>query len=1012
MNIATPIAVSEIREEDRSHPSRETPSTTTPHNTNIEVDRARQLRTLDRLDEADALLDGILNAEPETIAALVERGHIRRRRGNHEEAVTAFKAAAALDPANHHIQIEMARSLRATNRLDEAIKVVGRVLDVDPRQVPALIELGLISRRKLKHNDAVSAFRAAATIDPQNRNTQVELARDLRALGQLDEAYSVLSNILDAEPSHAAALIERGLICRLRGDHGLAVAAFRSAVAADPKNRNIQVELARDLRAHGELDEADAILGSVLNAEPNRPGALVERGHLRRARGDHAAALDAFELAARIDPNSFGIQLEIANSLSALGRPSDAEAVLRKLVDAAPNNVSAIVRLAHQLMDVGQLDQADAILYRALRTHFNDSRIFAAFAHLARRRGDSVSALQNFRSAMETDPTNINLKLDYAAELREQGYFEEALSLLQSVVRAESGHWAAWMQLGLYYRAKGDSRSAIEAFSTAVAKQPRRTQGLVDLALEQWAVGNLAEAKRHLNEALEQDPTHLVALAASAENALQSEQPAKAAELAERALQSHPGQLIPYLIAARAAAGNLELKRALDFIDRANKVFGSHPDIAAARIHILRQYREHNSISALLANTDERADTSFSFWAESTSFQIAVGLFDAAEQALNSAPARSIKEAARVHALRASLAEGRRQYSQAIASYREALTLDPRSGGWHAEMARAHLLTADFDAVREDLQAALKIDASRLLAAGQSLNISQHHTGQLLDDFTVDRELVAKLKSACAVTGVEKLAALEKLVQDDPEKTAPAVQLVLAMRQLGLFSYDGAQSSVAPRIPRRIIQFWDSEVPPPDIRELIASWTTSHGDYEHRLYNEFSADQYLRARFPEDVCDAFDRAGHPAQKADIFRLAYLASDGGFYIDADDRCLARLNTFVPASAEMVCYQENYATIANNFLGAVPHHPVIVRALKLAVEAVNRGDRDVVWLSTGPGLLTRAFAQVAAETPSHDWLKSARVLELWEAQRALGIHCPAAYKNTDQHWSRAASRRQPK
>jgi len=35
-----------------------------------------------------------------------------------------------------------------------------------------------------------------------------------------------------------------------------------------------------------------------------------------------------------------------------------------------------------------------------------------------------------------------------------------------------------------------------------------------------------------------------------------------------------------------------------------------------------------------------------------------------------------------------------------------------------------------------------------------------------------------------------------------------------------------------------------------------------------------------------------------------------------------------------------------------------------ALQLATEAINRGDDDLIWLATGPGLITRAFAQTLA------------------------------------------------
>ena len=84
------------------------------------------------------------------------------------------------------------------------------------------------------------------------------------------------------------------------------------------------------------------------------------------------------------------------------------------------------------------------------------------------------------------------------------------------------------------------------------------------------------------------------------------------------------------------------------------------------------------------------------------------------------------------------MAEGRRQYAQAITNYKEALSLDPRNGGWYSEMARACLLLADVDGTRAHLKASFSIDMSTKVAAGQTLNISQHHTGQLLDEFMLD----------------------------------------------------------------------------------------------------------------------------------------------------------------------------------------------------------------------------------------------------------------------------------
>jgi mannosyltransferase OCH1-like enzyme len=80
---------------------------------------------------------------------------------------------------------------------------------------------------------------------------------------------------------------------------------------------------------------------------------------------------------------------------------------------------------------------------------------------------------------------------------------------------------------------------------------------------------------------------------------------------------------------------------------------------------------------------------------------------------------------------------------------------------------------------------------------------------------------------------------------------------------------------------------------------------------------------------------------------------------GYYADADDRCGARIDSIIPNNATLVLYQEEYGTVANSCIAVVPRHPAIGLALKLATSAINRGDSELLWLSTGPRLLTRAL-----------------------------------------------------
>ena len=183
----------------------------------------------------------------------------------------------------------------------------------------------------------------------------------------------------------------------------------------------------------------------------------------------------------------------------------------------------------------------------------------------------------------------------------------------------------------------------------------------------------------------------------------------------------------------------------------------------------------------------------------------------------------------------------------------------------------------------------------------------------------------------------------------------------------------------------------------------METWKGAHPDFEYVRLDDRTAQDFLDAQGFRDVLSAYRRAREPAQRADLIRLAYLAVKGGIYADADDRCIVAVGSFIPSDATFVAYQEDYGTLGNNFLAVVPNHPVICLALQLAATALNRGDNDLLWLSTGPGVLSRAFAQVLSDRPEGS---DATIFDLGYIARRIGFHCPVVYKKTIRHWSRSS------
>jgi len=873
-------------------------------------------------------------------------------------------------------------------------------------EVEALLEAAREHRKRGDRAAALKAFQAASEADAGNRAIEVAVAAELRALDRLDEAGLVLRRVLEKEPGSIAALIEQGHLARRCADNAAALAAFASASALDPKHLGLKVEVARSLRALDRLDEAAAKLDQALQADPSFLAALIEQGHLRRKAGDNAGALASFEAAAAVDPAHVGIKLEIAACQRALDRTDAAEATLRGLVEAAPRHLPALVALGQLLIDTGRGGEAAAIFRTVQAIEPNDPRVPFALARIARLSDDRPAVLRHMRAIVAANPQNFEARRTLAAELRAQGDIAAAKAELHRLLEDAPDDAGSWVQLGLLYRLDRDRSKALAAFETAHRLRPQSAEPLVELARETWAAGDPAAAETRLAEALALKPDHTGALALAAEWALVAGRPDEALRRAEAAIAADPKQLGLRLLAARAAAALPDRPAAEKFLADARADFGGLPDLLATRIHILRSVHDYAGLRGLVAEAEGTA--SAAVWIEGVSAAIAIGDFERAARMIDKGPSTARRDRAWGAFLRGQLAAAGRDYAAAAAHYAAALELDPGNGGWEGELARAALLCLDTEAAALHLRRSVELNRSSVLSRRESLNSSQHHLGQLLNDFGLDASLLERLRRTLAGNAPERLAALRTIVRENPDSTAAALMLVLEMRRAGEFRHVARRFGrlMPGRIPRRIVQFWDSEAVPEDVAALMASWRDERGTFQYVVFNEASAGAYLMAKSTTEAARAFRRARHPAQRADVFRLAYLAREGGIYADADDRRVAPFDDLAPRDTAFVGYQEDYGTLGNNFLAAEPGHPVIRRALAMVVAAINRGDSDNIWLASGPGLLTRAFAVTAAEQDARAWLGRALVRELHEMQALVEIHCPAAYKRTERHWSNAA------
>lgn len=210
-------------------------------------------------------------------------------------------------------------------------------------------------------------------------------------------------------------------------------------------------------------------------------------------------------------------------------------------------------------------------------------------------------------------------------------------------------------------------------------------------------------------------------------------------------------------------------------------------------------------------------------------------------------------------------------------------------------------------------------------------------------------------------------------------------------------------------IPRVIFQYWDSPDIPAEVARLMHGWAEQNQDFEHIVFDQAAARQFLQSNFPPAVIDAFELCRHPAMQADLLRLAFLAANGGVYVDADEQCrmpLARLFSVLDGHRFVASLYESIPVYTNNwFLAAAPGNDIIQSALDASVELIHAdraaGIQTAIWTGTGPGRLTQSVVDhvLAAGSSSVALISTSCWLRIGGSVDDL------AYKSGEGDWRRS-------
>jgi len=164
-------------------------------------------------------------------------------------------------------------------------------------------------------------------------------------------------------------------------------------------------------------------------------------------------------------------------------------------------------------------------------------------------------------------------------------------------------------------------------------------------------------------------------------------------------------------------------------------------------------------------------------------------------------------------------------------------------------------------------------------------------------------------------------------------------------------------------IPKIVYQSWISRTMAPTMKANLNKWrSTNRKSYSFVFFDDEEQRDWMKENCSE-YWPAWNAMQLPVARADLFRYCILYVNGGVWSDVDVAPVRPLSDVINPSAELIVVHDGGMPgdefLYNAFLAAVPHHPVLKRAMDIVNEHYKLRLEEGAVLCTGPHVLWRAL-----------------------------------------------------
>jgi len=465
----------------------------------------------DKMDQADAQFNFVLDQSPNNIPALLGKACISFQKRDFKGALVYYKKALRTNPdCPAEVRLGIGHCCFRLNRLEKARLAFERALELDPRCTGALVGLAILELNSKKADsikNGVQLLSKAYSIDNQNPMVLNHLANHFF----FKKDYTKVQHLA------------------LHAFHGTEVEAMQAESC---------YQLARSFHVQGDYDQAFQYYYQATQfASSTFVLPWFGLGQMYIARGDNVNAANCFEKVLKHQPNNYETMKILGSLYSTSTEPEKRETAknhLKKVTEQFPDDVEAWIEYA------GILEQAD--VQAALSAYGTASRILKdkvqadvppeilnnvgalhfRLGNLKESRKFYEAALDHCKQESMQDETYYNaisVTMNYnLARLYEALYeFDKAEKIYKDILREHPNYIDCHLRLGCMARDKGHIYDASDWFKMALQIDQDNPDawsliGNLHLAKQEWGPGQKKFERILKQPATTNDTYSLVAL--------------------------------------------------------------------------------------------------------------------------------------------------------------------------------------------------------------------------------------------------------------------------------------------------------------------------------------------------------------------------------------------------------------------------------------------------------------------------------------------------------------------